>query len=666
MEQDNFYQFGPFSLDVNERVLLRDGRLVPLAPKALTTLLVLVRNQGRVVEKDTLMAEIWPDEVVEEGNLAQHIFMLRKVLGENNGLHSCIETVPRRGYRFVNSTMVRKTESLKTAPEKAAPEPEPKVSDAFEIYLKGRYEWAKQTKEGLERAAEYFREAINIDPDHMLAYIAIVDCYLRLASNYLPPADVSPQIATAIRSLETDDTVPDEVKASLAMRVDWDRRIIERESRHASQLKQEYPAVHQWRVAALLSQSLYHQNLTAAPRLPNHLQCAGLTLAEEVQICCVMARSQIDAGNYEAACRVLEHWWTVGKWPKLDGLSLHSSADLLFTVGALTAWMASSAQVTGYKQAEALVSGAIGISEQLGSRALSAEARIELGYCYNREGLFDLARQTLIAALEELGDEDGDLKSISLIRLASVERHGGRLRNSSAYLKSVSEIANLSPWAIGRYHCELGTGLSSADDHDALGHFRKAMEIFETIGNYRYFALAQNNYGNLLIKMGMPDEAEKELIESHRLFEELGDKVRRASVDDTLAQLYLATRQFELAEEFIVRSVDTFKAGGEEALLSESLTTQGRILARVGRHREAKRVLERACAVAERCGDNDGAARAIITEIEEMCEQLEDDEGLELLERLDQLLADSQQVSTLRRFAKCRARIAAVRATEKA
>src|SRR5262245_13317732 len=93
------YQFGSFCLDTVERVLLRDGRLVPLPAKAINTLLVLVRNSKHVVEKDVLMNEVWPDEFVEESNLAQHIFMLRKALGETE---SCkyIETVPRRGYRF--------------------------------------------------------------------------------------------------------------------------------------------------------------------------------------------------------------------------------------------------------------------------------------------------------------------------------------------------------------------------------------------------------------------------------------------------------------------------------------------------------------------------------------------------------------------------------------
>ena len=98
---DNLFQFGAFRLDAGERVLLRDGRLVPLPAKVFSTLLLLVRNNGHVVEKDVLMEEVWPDEYVEEGNLAQHIFILRKALGESTENPKYIETVPRRGYRFV-------------------------------------------------------------------------------------------------------------------------------------------------------------------------------------------------------------------------------------------------------------------------------------------------------------------------------------------------------------------------------------------------------------------------------------------------------------------------------------------------------------------------------------------------------------------------------------
>lgn len=95
------YQFGRFSLNTSDRVLLRDRELVPLAPKAFDILLALVENRGRLVEKDDLMKRVWPTTFVEEGNLTQNISLLRKALGENASGPQFIETVPRRGYRFV-------------------------------------------------------------------------------------------------------------------------------------------------------------------------------------------------------------------------------------------------------------------------------------------------------------------------------------------------------------------------------------------------------------------------------------------------------------------------------------------------------------------------------------------------------------------------------------
>ena len=101
MQIKQFYAFGPFRLDSEKRVLVRDGRPVPLAPKGAEILLVLVENAGHLVDKDNLMKRVWPDAVVEEGNLNKNVSVLRKVLGEWDGGQEYIETVPKRGYRFV-------------------------------------------------------------------------------------------------------------------------------------------------------------------------------------------------------------------------------------------------------------------------------------------------------------------------------------------------------------------------------------------------------------------------------------------------------------------------------------------------------------------------------------------------------------------------------------
>ena len=95
------FEFGPYRLDTSERVLLRDGRPVPLTLKAFEVLLMLVENSGHIVAKDELINRVWPDSFVEEGNLKVTVSMLRKALDDNHNGNRYIETVPRRGYRFV-------------------------------------------------------------------------------------------------------------------------------------------------------------------------------------------------------------------------------------------------------------------------------------------------------------------------------------------------------------------------------------------------------------------------------------------------------------------------------------------------------------------------------------------------------------------------------------
>src|SRR5512143_1524515 len=95
------YAFGPFLLEPRERRLLRNGQPVPLTVKAFDLLEVLVRRDGRLLHKEELLQSVWPNAVVEENNLTVTMSALRKALGEGPSDREYIETVPRRGYRFV-------------------------------------------------------------------------------------------------------------------------------------------------------------------------------------------------------------------------------------------------------------------------------------------------------------------------------------------------------------------------------------------------------------------------------------------------------------------------------------------------------------------------------------------------------------------------------------
>ena len=138
------YQFDAFELDPVRRVLLRDGKAIALKPKVFETLLVLVRNSGRVMDKDELMQQVWPDTVVEEVNLAHNISMLRKALGQKVDENRFIITVPGRGYGFVaevkeiqRNALVATVSEYELTRSRLVVEEETDLPRAFETYVDG-------------------------------------------------------------------------------------------------------------------------------------------------------------------------------------------------------------------------------------------------------------------------------------------------------------------------------------------------------------------------------------------------------------------------------------------------------------------------------------------------------------------------------------------------
>jgi DNA-binding winged helix-turn-helix (wHTH) protein/tetratricopeptide (TPR) repeat protein len=381
------YEFGPFRLDTEERVLLRDGQQVPLTLKAFDVLLMLVENSGHIVEKDQLMNRVWAGRFVEEGNLKVTVSMLRKALEENNGGTRYVETVPRRGYRFASEvkivgglfllrdrtqsfvpaagsapiksiavlpfkplvadtrdeslelgmadTLITRLSGLKEivvrptsavrhyagleqdaiaagreqrvdavldgslqrsgerlrvtvrflriadgqtlwterfddnftdifavqdrVSEKVAGALALKLggeerarlrkhdthsSEAYELYLKGRYFWDKFTLADHQKATEYFNQAIAKDPGYAVAYAGLADTYGASATNgWLPPHEAYPKAKLTVqKALSLDDTLA-EAHANLGalfMFYDMDWVSAEREYRRAIELNPDY------------------------------------------------------------------------------------------------------------------------------------------------------------------------------------------------------------------------------------------------------------------------------------------------------------------------------------------------------------------------------------------------------------------------------------------
>ena len=125
LKTKHIYEFGSFRLNSEEKVLIRDGRAIPVQPKDLETLLVLVERAGHIVEKDELIEKVWPGVFIEEGNLSKRVFNLRQLLGAAPDGHQYIETIPKRGYRFVGLLHTEadgKVSSETEIPSQAQPE----------------------------------------------------------------------------------------------------------------------------------------------------------------------------------------------------------------------------------------------------------------------------------------------------------------------------------------------------------------------------------------------------------------------------------------------------------------------------------------------------------------------------------------------------------------
>lgn len=397
-EDGQVYEFKGFRLEAAQRRLLYNGQPVPLKPKILDLLLLLVQMRGRLVEKDELMKEIWPNTIVEENNITVSMSILRKTLGEGRNGRQFIETVPGRGYRFVAPVRVISSEqataqetpkvpTLPSAAELETREPpidslavlplrnvskdpnseylsegitesiintlsriaklrvlapstvfrfkgkdvDPqeigtllnvravmlgrvmqldekliirselvKVSDgsqiwgeqydrtlsdllatqdeiakaiteslklkltsqdqirlskrytanteAYNLYLRGRYFWNRYDKEWVLKSIESFEQAIEIDASYALAYTGIADAYFRLSNIHASPREVLPKAKeAALKAVEIDNDLAEAHSSLGLLRVyyDHDWAAAEREFNRALELNPDLTLAHQ-------------------------------------------------------------------------------------------------------------------------------------------------------------------------------------------------------------------------------------------------------------------------------------------------------------------------------------------------------------------------------------------------------------------------------------
>ncbi len=204
------YRFGAFKLD-REHLLLQVGEQpLALGPKVVETLLGLIEHPQEVVTKGELLERVWPEGYVEEANLAQNVYVIRKTLRRYSAQH-LIETVPRRGYRFTGEVTIETAPAASPVPQplpsrrnafrhiaaaacglliivggasyglarsRPAIAPSPALSPAgARLYAMGKYYWNQRTASGLQKSEQYFLRVVRSDPKDARGYAALASSY---------------------------------------------------------------------------------------------------------------------------------------------------------------------------------------------------------------------------------------------------------------------------------------------------------------------------------------------------------------------------------------------------------------------------------------------------------------------------------------------------------
>jgi len=239
------FRFADFELDGRSRELKKRGQRLRVQQQPLQILAMLVAAPGDVVTRDELRERIWgPSTHVDfDRAINKAITRLRQLLGDDLARPRFIETLPKRGYRFVaDVTRLASRRQIK--------------DDAKEAYLKARHFWNKRTPDDLKRSIEYFHRAIERDPDYPLAWTGLADAHTMIGIFGLrPPSEVFPPAkAAAERALALDESLAEghTVLAEIQKLYDWNWDAAERSYRHALELDPGYAVAHQW-YAQLLS-----------------------------------------------------------------------------------------------------------------------------------------------------------------------------------------------------------------------------------------------------------------------------------------------------------------------------------------------------------------------------------------------------------------------------
>ncbi len=390
------------------------------------------------------------------------------------------------------------------------------------------------------------------------------------------------------------------------------------------------------------------------------LHTANLTANDEALLRCQTALEQYDREDHVGAQTTMRPLWKgVGDRPTTTGLHESVAAEVLLCAGILTGWIGNKIQRKDAQEiAKNLIGEAINYFEGIGDLTKAAASRVELAYCYWRNGEFNEARIMLQEALRKLTTQ-GDTRAKAILKLTTVEWTSGHYFEALTILNNNAALFEKTPshTTKGAYHSQIAIVLRNlATPANRSEYFRRAVdeykqadEHFKLARNPVYRADVKNNVGFLLYKLSRYKEAHKYLDEARRLTVSFRDKSRTAQVDETRAQLLIAQGKFKEAEAIAGKAAAALARSGNQCLVADALITQGIALARGGKSERAQVIFQRAMEVALGVDAPSKAGLAALTLIEEVAD-LSPAMIQAAYERAREWLADSQSKEVLSRL----------------
>jgi tetratricopeptide (TPR) repeat protein len=390
------------------------------------------------------------------------------------------------------------------------------------------------------------------------------------------------------------------------------------------------------------------------------LDTSHLTPNDEALLRCETALELKDKGDYEGARQAMGALWQrVGERPAVERLHPSVAAEVVLCAGILTRWIGSKNQIKESQGfARDLISESIRFYESAGDFKKVAAGRVELAYCYWREGSLGEARIMFSEALHKLTTE-GNTRANAILGLAIVEWSDSRLSES---LKVLTDNAALfkkitNHTLKGTYHNQLGivlTNIATLENRSdyvqwAIREHKEAEGHFKLARNILFRADVINNLGYLLYTLSRFKDAREYLDKARRLTASLRDKVGIAQIDDTRAQVFIAEKKFKEAESVARNAVRNLEKSGHQCLLTDALITHGVSLARLKRAEPAQFGFQKAIEVAHQVGALNKAGIAALTMIEEL-EELSPDALYAAYDRASEWLAKSQSQDLLLRL----------------